>query len=262
MPPEEGQRCQVCCGKLSTLSCYSSTVHHLAGSNRSFTAYVFKRLDPPGQTFTGSDKSLLSTLLTAPRLLQASLPRLLRRRKPTAAYITNDIPCEVAKSKSKAAPRGRVALVDTMPHLRASMMQATDAADQQAANTFQRSEASQDAQTAATAGQTREIRPSNKPGPDRPTTGTNAASDLAEETARGPEQAHSEPKLTVQGRKDSKATATSMAGKLHGSNSTDLPVGKERLPCAGVENKALVAKPAFQRAKGALYTFVHVPCKV
>lgn len=101
--------------------CYLYHCH--AGSNRSFTAYVFKRLDPPGTPYEGSEDALLSNLLTAPRLLQASLPRLLRRRnaKPSYAEVADE---PVPVVNSKARPRGRVALADTMPHLCSSSQKA------------------------------------------------------------------------------------------------------------------------------------------
>lgn len=59
----------------------------IAGSNRSFAGYVFKRLSPPGRPFTGDAALLLSSYLAAPRLKQVTLPRMLRSRKgpPRAA---------------------------------------------------------------------------------------------------------------------------------------------------------------------------------
>lgn len=104
-----------------------------AGSNRSFTAYIFKRLDPLGKSFKGSQDALLSSLLTAPRLLQTSLPRLLRRRNPKPSYASVAETPQSAKSKQKIAPHGRVALADTMPQLRTAVAECTGAADQEAA---------------------------------------------------------------------------------------------------------------------------------
>lgn len=103
-----------------------------AGSNRSFTAYIFRRLDPPGQSFKGSQTALLSSLLTAPRLLQTSLPRLLRRRNPKPSYVPEP-DTQTAKSKPRTAPRGRVALADTTPQLRTAAEACSSAADLEAA---------------------------------------------------------------------------------------------------------------------------------
>ena len=56
-----------------------------AGSQRSFTGYVFQRKDLPGEPFTGPRSLLLSSILEAPRLRQATLPRMLRSRTRRAA---------------------------------------------------------------------------------------------------------------------------------------------------------------------------------
>jgi hypothetical protein len=50
----------------------------LSGSQRSFTGYVFKSASPQGKPFTGDPSLLLSAHLSAPRLKQVTLPRILR----------------------------------------------------------------------------------------------------------------------------------------------------------------------------------------
>lgn len=74
-------------GSLATIhSCWNGTFQSLAGSNRSFKAYVFKRTSALGQPYNGPVELRLDTQLHAPRLLQASLPRMLRsRRNPATA---------------------------------------------------------------------------------------------------------------------------------------------------------------------------------
>lgn len=56
-------------------------VRWCSGSNRSFKAYVFKRTSAPGPPYRGPADLLLDAQLHAPRLLQASLPRMLRSRR-------------------------------------------------------------------------------------------------------------------------------------------------------------------------------------
>jgi hypothetical protein len=57
----------------------------LAGSHRSFTAYIFRRVVPDSISYSGPESALLSSFLAAPRTLQVTLPRLLRSRNKSSS---------------------------------------------------------------------------------------------------------------------------------------------------------------------------------
>ena len=99
--PMSGQPCRffvgrrACCDAQLDAKCASAVTlliyAHLtdknccAGSQRSFTGYVFERASPRGKPFKGDAKLLLSAVLDAPRLKQVTLPRMLRSRAPRTA---------------------------------------------------------------------------------------------------------------------------------------------------------------------------------
>lgn len=63
--------------------------------------YVFRRAQPPGAPFPGCSTLLMSSHLDAPRLLQVTLPRMLRARKAAAPPAA----APVKAAPRKAAPR-------------------------------------------------------------------------------------------------------------------------------------------------------------
>jgi hypothetical protein len=73
-------------------------------------AYVFKRTSPPGRPYTGPREHRLCALLAAPRLLQTTLPRMLRSRKIRG----NTVP--VSKEGKDANLRGskKLTLAETL----------------------------------------------------------------------------------------------------------------------------------------------------
>ena len=69
--------------------------------------YVFKRSSPAGEPFAGDKSLLLSSYLAAPRLLQVSLPRMLRSRSQQPSSATASPPTSQADSSSTLVSTGR-----------------------------------------------------------------------------------------------------------------------------------------------------------
>lgn len=86
----------------------------IAGSNRSFTAYVFKRTSTPGRPYRGPADLLLDAQLNSPRLLQASLPRILRPRRGHPATHSAADPLTHKAGKDSAGRHVRVTLQDNL----------------------------------------------------------------------------------------------------------------------------------------------------
>eukprot|EP00892_Ulva_mutabilis_P001529 jgi/Ulvmu1/11377/UM075_0039.1 len=224
---------------------------HMSGSNRSFTAYVFKRLDPPGDPFTGPPGAALSSLLTAPRLLQTSLPRLLRRRKPNPAHASTTAAPVAAPSKPKRQPRGRVALVDTMPQLQTAVNADAGAADHLPATDtlpqLQQGGSKQCAIPNATSNAMSDAHEVTEPQEAEATKAAARQDSSAQAGAAAVKPAIPPPTVTQPGR-GRRAKATPAMSGVHSMSSPDVLPANNRTPCSEVSctDAAAAARPQVQ----------------